>query len=122
MIQLKAQNELLLSQLGEEKLAKNAAAMRNMEKFIAQWQQKALISTLFAWKTYTQDCRNDKMKMQRFLAKILMGTISRCFDAWASEYLENKRHANLIKKVRRCEERSDKLIMRRFAVTDELWK
>ncbi|GMH72166.1 hypothetical protein TrLO_g7135, partial [Triparma laevis f. longispina] len=99
VIQLKAQNELLLSQLGEEKLAKNAAAMRNMEKFIAQWQQKALISTLFAWKTYTQDCRNDKMKMQRFLAKILMGTISRCFDAWASEYLENKRHANLIKKV-----------------------
>ncbi|GMH93971.1 hypothetical protein TrVE_jg11674, partial [Triparma verrucosa] len=99
VLQLKAQNELLLSQLGEEKLAKNAAAMRNMEKFIAQWQQKALISTLFAWKTYTADCRNDRMKMQRFLAKVLMGTISRCFDAWASEYLENKRHANLIKKV-----------------------
>jgi hypothetical protein len=68
--EMEAQIELLMGQIGDGQKAKMEAAQRNMEKFVRQWKQKALVSTLFAWKIYTKDCAADKLKMMRFLRKL----------------------------------------------------
>ncbi|GMH51518.1 hypothetical protein TrRE_jg2619, partial [Triparma retinervis] len=98
--QLKAQNAILANQLGEEQGRKNDAAMRSMERFIRSWQQKAILTTMFAWKSYTQECVGNRRKMVKFLAKLTMGVVGRIFGSWAEYYFEEKRNRNKIKKLR----------------------
>jgi len=98
--QLKAQNAILANQLGEEQGRKNDAAMRSMERFIRSWQQKAVLTTMFAWKSYTAKCVSDKRKMAKFLSKITMGAVARVFVAWAAYFFEERRNRNKIKKLR----------------------
>ena len=97
--ELEAQNVLLISQLGENKMRANEIAQRNMNKFIMQWTQKALTNTMRGWKLYAKGCREDRLKMKRFLAKLTMGTMARCFNAWSSMHYENRRNSNIMKKI-----------------------
>jgi len=50
--ELMAQNSLLVSQLGENKMKANERAQKSMNRFIQQWTNKALTNTMRGWKVY----------------------------------------------------------------------
>ena len=97
--ELTAKLALTESQLSESAKRKNELAQRSMSRFIQQWQNNCLVTTLMAWKTYTQGCREDKVKMARFIKRMTQGWIVRCFDAWRDDHNESKKNKLIIYRV-----------------------
>ena len=97
--ELKAQNSLLVGQLGSAKAAKADLAQRSMQRFIQQWKNKSLVTTMMAWKAYAKSAREDKIKMQRFILRMNKGWMIRCFEAWRDDVKEGKRNNVIIRRV-----------------------
>ena len=97
--QLESQIHILMGSLGEVKQAKMEAAQRNMKKRMQMWMNACLTSTMEGWKQYVKQEKEDRMKVKRFLAKIVFAAAAKCFTAWKSDFEETKKHSAIITRV-----------------------
>ncbi|GMH50752.1 hypothetical protein TrVE_jg7, partial [Triparma verrucosa] len=99
VLELEAQNALLIGQLGSAKAAKADQAKKSMQRFIQQWKNKSLSLTMQGWKTYTKSAKEEKLKMVRFLRKMTHAWVAKCFEAWRDDIKGEKRNLFVIRKV-----------------------
>ncbi|GMI36177.1 hypothetical protein TeGR_g3062 [Tetraparma gracilis] len=61
----------------------NEKAMGNMKRLMAAWRNKSLLSCWAAWKGWASGEKETKLKMKRFLMKMKLAGVSKCFTNWA---------------------------------------
>ena len=93
-----AQKQLLTGQLGTAQAEKTKQAQKNARKIIQTLVNKALATTLLAWKQFAHEGKSNKIKMKKFLARIQKAGLFMVFFEWRQFLLEKKRNANIVKK------------------------
>ena len=72
--------------------------MGNMKKLMAAWRNKSLLTCWNALKGWATDEKAVKQKMKKFLTKMTMAGVSRCFTGWAFFVTEVKREGRLLER------------------------
>ena len=93
---LQAKYTLLEGSMGEVLIKKQEQAMRSAQKMIQMMKGKALTSTFMAWYAFAREAKEDRVKMERFLAKWRNQGVSKCYLAWTQYVAEEKRYRYLV--------------------------
>jgi len=96
--ELQAKFAVLEGSMGEILKSKQDQAMRSAQKMIRLMKGKAMTSCFMAWCKYVKDAVEERVKMERFLAKWKNQGISRCYMAWQQYVSEEKRYRYLVKR------------------------
>ena len=91
---LHAQLELMQVQMGDIQMEKRARGMKNMERFIAMWKNKALLSTFNTWSKNVKELLRQKRLLKRTVSRMASSKMVAGFEYWAA-----------YAKVRACEMR-----------------
>ena len=116
--ELQAKFAVMEGSMGEILKSKQEQAMRSAQKMIRLMKGKAMTSCYFAWCTFVKEAKEERTKMERFLAKWKNQGISKCYMAWQQYIAEEKRYRYLVKRF--VSRMNNGVIFRIFAQWQEL--
>jgi len=90
--EISAKYNLMVNNMGDLQKKQQEQAMRSATKMIQMMKGKAITSTLMAWKQFTKEAVEDRIKMQRFIAKWKNQGVAKCFMGWTQYVEEEKRY------------------------------
>ncbi|GMH81048.1 hypothetical protein TrLO_g8996 [Triparma laevis f. longispina] len=97
---LQAKYALLEGSLNETLKKKQEQAKRSAKRMIQMMKGKALTSTFMAWCVFTRESKEDRIKMERFLAKWKTQGVAKCYVAWTTFVVDEKHYRYVIARFR----------------------
>ena len=85
--------------MGDIQQEKRARGMRNMERYVAMWKNKSLVSSFSSWRMNVAERKRQKSLLKKTLARMANSKLVASFEHWNSYAAFVKRQEYLGKKV-----------------------